>query len=304
MNFDLLEKLVACRGTSGDESRVRDFIIDYVQNNKSTWKVQPELIFGNSLQDSLILTFGEPTTAIYAHIDSIGFTVGYENDLIRVKDGYELVGSDGQGEIDTEIMIIESEEGPTSFKCVSDRIYERGTPLSFKPNFREETDYIQSPHLDNRLGVWVALQVAETMENGAIVFSTYEELGGNSVGYCAAYLLQRFGLRQSLICDITWITEGVQHGNGVAISLRDKGVPRRVFIDRILEIAMKSDITYQLEVESAGGSDGSALQQTSMPIDWCFIGAAEDNVHSPDEKVHKGDIKSMIEMYRLLISEL
>ena len=38
--------------------------------------------------------------------------------------------------------------------------------------------------------------------------------------------------------------------------------------------------------------------------DWCFIGAAEDNVHSPDEKVHKSDIESMIKIYSLLLKEL
>ena len=31
---------------------------------------------------------------------------------------------------------------------------------------------------------------------------------------------------QALISDITWVTEGVTHGKGCAISLRDSGVPR------------------------------------------------------------------------------
>ena len=33
------------------------------------------------------------------------------------------------------------------------------------------------------------------------------------------------------------------------------------------------------------------------PWDWCFIGAAEENVHSPDEKVHKKDVEGMIALY-------
>ena len=37
--------------------------------------------------------------------------------------------------------------------------------------------------MDNRLGVWCALQVAKTLENGIICFSTYEEVGGGSVGF-------------------------------------------------------------------------------------------------------------------------
>jgi di/tripeptidase len=48
----------------------------------------------------------------------------------------------------------------------------------------------------------------------------------------------------------------------------------------------------------------SVLQKSDLPIDWCFIGAAEDNVHSPDEKVFKSDIVSMLELYRVLLREL
>jgi putative aminopeptidase FrvX len=74
--MELLKKLVEVRGASGDESRVRDFLIQYVRENSSKWKVEPKLIFGDPFQDCLILVFGKPRTSIYAHMDSIGFTVG------------------------------------------------------------------------------------------------------------------------------------------------------------------------------------------------------------------------------------
>jgi putative aminopeptidase FrvX len=176
--------------------------------------------------------------------------------------------------------------------------------LTFKPNFRETDEYIQSPYLDNRLGVWNALKVAETLENGAIVFSTYEEHGGNSVGFCGRFLWEKYGVLQALISDITWVTDGVVHGGGVAISMRDSGIPRKSFLNRIIELAKESGVKYQLEVESAGGSDGTMLQKTDLPFDWIFIGAPEDFVHSPDEKVFKFDIMCMVEMYRFLMKKL
>ena len=40
------------------------------------------------------------------------------------------------------------------------------------------------------------------------------------------------------------------------------------------------------------------------PIDWMFIGAPEDHVHSPNEKVSIADIQSMISMYQFLMQEL
>jgi len=305
----LLKELVEIRGASGDESNVRDFIIEYVKLNQNKWTVQPELFYGDNFQDTLILVFGKPTTAIFAHMDSIGFTVGYGNNLIKIGgpktiDGIQLVGSDSKGEIETELMVIEDVEGYKELQCVFEREIDRGTILTFKPDFRETDDFIQSPYMDNRLGIWNALKVAETLENGAIVFSTYEEHGGNTVGFCGRFLLEKYGVRQALISDITWVTDGVPHGKGVAISMRDSSIPRRSYLNKIIGLANESEITYQLEVESAGGSDGSALQKSDLPFDWCFIGAAEDNVHSPDEKVSKYDIMCMVELYKYLMKHL
>ena len=307
--MQLLKKLTEVRGASGDESRVKDFVLSYVAQNKHQWKVMPTIIEGDLFQDCVLLVFGKPTTAIYAHMDSIGFTVGYDKELIkiggpRIIEGTALVGSDAIGEIETELMVIEHDSGDREIQYVSDRTIERGTILTFQPNFRETDVYVQSPYLDNRLGMWNALKVAENLENGAIVFTTYEEHGGNSVSFCAKYLLDNFGVRQALISDITWVTNGVEHGGGVAISMRDSWIPRRVYLNKIIELAKQSGVKFQLEVESAGGSDGTALQKSHLPIDWCFIGAPEDYVHTPDEKVYKTDIIAMVELYRYLMLHL
>lgn len=307
--MQLLKKLTEVRGASGDESRVKDFVLSYVTQNKHQWKVMPTIIEGDLFQDCVLLVFGKPTTAIYAHMDSIGFTVGYDKELIkiggpRIIEGTALVGSDAIGEIETELMVIEHDSGDREIQYVSDRTIERGTNLTFQPNFRETDVYVQSPYLDNRLGMWNALKVAENLENGAIVFTTYEEHGGNSVSFCAKYLLDNFGVRQALISDITWVTNGVEHGGGVAISMRDSWIPRRVYLNKIIELAKQSGVKFQLEVESAGGSDGTALQKSHLPIDWCFIGAPEDYVHTPDEKVYKTDIIAMVELYRYLMLHL
>lgn len=309
IKLKLLEDLVAVRGASSDEGQIKEFVLKYVQENKTNWKCQPEIIHGDGFQDCVILVFGKPRTAIYAHIDTIGYSVGYENELIKIGgprtiEGIELVGADSIGEVETELMVIEGEEGDVTLKCVSDRAIDRGTILTLKPNFRSTGESIQSPYMDNRLGVWNALQVAESLENGAIVFSTYEEHGGNSVGFCAKYLMDNYGVYQALISDITWVTAGVKHGGGVAVSMRDSGLPRRSYLNRIIDLANESGVKYQLEVESAGGSDGTMLQKSHLPIDWCFIGAPEDNVHTPDEKVFMSDIIDMVDLYKYLMTHL
>ena len=57
-------------------------------------------------------------------------------------------------------------------------------------------------------------------------------------------------------------------------------------------------------MEGSGGSDGTDLQKSMLPIDWCFIGAAEQNVHTPDELVSKVDIQSMVDLYTTLMKTL
>lgn len=306
---ELLKELINVRGTSGDEGEIRDFILNYVEKHKNTWKSEVKVFSGEGFQDAIVLVFGKPKTAIFAHIDTIGFTVGYGDELMKIGgpktiDGMKLVGKDSQGEIETELMIIESEDGSKQLRYVFDREIDRGTPLSFQPNFNLNDQYVQTPYLDNRLGVLNALTVAEDLENGAIVFSTYEEHGGGSVGFLGRFLYDKYNLHQALISDITWITDGVHHDGGVAISMRDKAIPRRSYLNRIIAIAEKHNIKYQLEVESAGGSDGSMLQNGELSFDWCFVGAPEDNVHSPKEKVFLSDIEAMIQIYKVLMKEM
>ncbi|MCB9224088.1 MAG: M20/M25/M40 family metallo-hydrolase [Crocinitomicaceae bacterium] len=304
-----LKELVEVRGCSGDEGAIKDYILQYVKDNQTNWKVKPQIIEGKGFQDAFILVFGTPRTAVFAHIDTIGYMVGYDNALVknggpRTIDGIELVGTDSKGEIETELMVIETEDGGQILQALSDRTLDRGTNLSFKPNYRETESDVQSPYMDNRLGVWVALQLCETLENGAIVFSTYEESGGGSVGFLGNYLIKEHDVYQALISDITWVTDGILEAKGVAISMHDKGIPRRSFVNKIIKLAQEHKIPYQLEVESAGGSDGTMLQQTDLPFDWCFIGAPEQHVHSPDEKVHKADIVAMLDLYKVLMEKL
>lgn len=107
-----------------------------------------------------------------------------------------------------------------------------------------------------------------------------------------------------MIADVSWVTEGVSHGDGPVISMRDSGIPRRSYVNKIIEIAKKSKVPFQLEVEGSGGSDGNSLQRSPYPIDWCFVGPPEANVHTADELVHKDDIKNFVALYKALMKEL
>lgn len=304
-DYELLKTLCSINSCSGDERPLRDFILKYIDHNKKAFTTEPQIYKDGELQDALVLVFGKPKTALFAHMDNIGFTVRYNNEAVRIgspsfKTGIQLVGKDSKGEI--EAVLKKDKDGILHVDF--ERNIDTGTNLSFKANFRETNDYVQCCYMDNRLGVFCALQIAQQLENGIIVFGCYEEHGGGSVNNIARWIWENFRLTQALICDITWASEGVKHGEGVAISLRDVGIPRKAYVNRILQLAEKAGVPFQLEVEESGGSDGTELQKSAYPIDWCFVGAPESNVHTPDEMVYKADIEAMIGLYQYLMQKL
>lgn len=302
--MNLLKQLCEIPAPSGNEKALKDFLLSYIAKEGKSWKAKPQ-IFQDGLQDCLVLKFGKPRTAIFAHMDSIGFTVRYQNQLLPIGSpdadaGTKLVGVDSLGAIECELEFDNDRHAFYKFG----RQIDRGTTLTYKVNFRHTRDYVESAYLDNRLGIYNVLKVAETLKDGLIVFSCWEEHGGGSVPYLGKFIFEKWKVTQALISDITWISDGVHPGKGVAISMRDRNLPRRSYLDKIISIAKKRKVKFQLEVEGAGSSDGRELQTSPYPFDWCFVGAPEYAPHSPHEKVHRQDIITMIELYQWLMRDL
>ena len=304
MELSLLKTMCAIHSPSGNEVAMKDFLLDHIKKESKNWKHKPKVVHGKGLQDNIILVFGKPRTAIFAHTDSIGFTVRYGKQLVkiggpRLEKGYELTGSDSKGTCEATLNIVND-----MLEYKAKRNFDTGTELVFKANWREDKEYVQCCYMDNRLGCFNALKVAETLKDGIIVFSTWEEHGGGSVSYLQKYIAEKYGVSQALISDISWISDGVTPAKGPVISMRDSLIPRRSYVNRIIRIAEKHQLPFQLEVEGAGGSDAKELQMAEYVWDWCFIGAAEQFVHTPDEKVHKKDIEGMIALYKALMKDL
>jgi putative aminopeptidase FrvX len=299
-----LIKLLEIQSVSSDESNIKQFLLNLIIERKHSWKVSPEIHHGPELHDCLLLKFGKPRAAVFAHMDTIGFMSRYENQLVPVGgpeliEGAVLVGKDSLGPIRCKLFIRDDHIFHDFARAI-----DRGTLLSFEQDVQMDDEFIQAAYLDNRLGIYNALKLCETLENGWVVFSTYEEHGGGSMPYILRYIQETSPVNQALISDITWVTEGILHGKGVAISIRDKFIPRKKYIDRVIELAEKSKIPFQLEVEGHGASDGREVQFSPYAIDWCFIGAPEDNVHTPYEKVALSDLEAMIGMYQYLMAQL
>ena len=121
--MELLKQLCGIHAPAGSEAPLTDFVLNYIQANKKGWKVQPEIFHGDGFQDCIVLVFGKPKTAIFAHLDSIGFTVKYDNEIVKIggpitKDGIELIGEDSQGKIDSKLTVKEDENSAKTFHLV------------------------------------------------------------------------------------------------------------------------------------------------------------------------------------------
>ena len=183
-----LFELLSLQSVSGDESEISQFILDFVYKRASSWKVQPEIYAGENFHDCILLKFGNPRTAVFAHMDTIGFMARYENQLIPVGgpeiiSGTRLVGSDQLGEIVCGLMGDED----ALFHDFPRKIVP-GTRLSFQQQIRVDEEFIQAAYLDNRLGIYSALSICDTLENGWVVFSTYEEHGGGSMPFLLKFI--------------------------------------------------------------------------------------------------------------------
>jgi len=190
-DFSLLKKLCGIHAPSGEEYAVRDFILEYIDKNVANWKTKPTLHYGDNFQDCLVLIFGNPKTAIFSHMDSVGFTAQYKNELVkiggpRVKNGTILKGKDFHGSFEAILRIDEEAE---TLHADAHRNIVTGTSLVFKQFFKENYETVQSCFLDNRLGIWVSLKLAETLEHGAIAFTCWEEHGGGSAEFIARFLM-------------------------------------------------------------------------------------------------------------------
>ncbi len=301
----LLQNLCAIHSPSGEEYAMKEFLLKYLHKHKSNWKRQPLIYEGDAFQDCLVLIFGVPRVAAVAHMDTTGFMVRYQDQLVPIggptAEGNELItGTDVFGEIECKLQI--SANNTLHYRFA--RGIATGTSLVFKSHFKNTSGRIVSPYLDNRIGIYNLLRQAETLENGTLVFSCGEEAGGGSVPFLVRFLYEKYNIQKMLISDVTWATDGVMPGSGVVISRRDRNIPRKSFFDQIVAMAAEDLVNFQIEVEEEGSSDGREIHLSPYPIDWCFIGPPVEDVHSNSEKASISDIMEMMRLYQVLLEKL
>lgn len=301
-----MEKLLALLkipGPSGDEGAIADWLYQELG--------QLPGVALHRLGDNLIALRGAPRTAVFAHTDTTGFTLGYRRQLIPIgapapEDKDELLCADGlRGRLRTttgasghaQLRRVRNAEGAKVKPAPGARwVYARQPKI--------KGGFVTGPYLDNRAGVWAALEMLSRCDNAAAAFTTGEERHGHGARICAEWLYRQRGVSQAIIADLTWHSSDTPCGKGPAISLRDAYSPRQVFLDRVLHHAAASGIAHQREIQSAGSSDGGHILRSSVPMDWVFVGAPEKNPHTSRERAAIADLEAMVDLLEELMRRL
>lgn len=295
--MDLLKELQQIPGPSGDEGRIADFV-----------EARCRGVAGTSVRrfaDLVLVVRGRPRVAVFAHVDTVGFTQGYSRDLIPI--GHpDVSGDERLREVDgtnRARLKVRVEDGKPVWS-LSGRDGRPGSRWVYADPLVIRKDTITGPYLDNRAGAWNALQVVERCEDVAVFFTPGEEHSGRGALMGARIAWEELRISRALISDITWHTGGTKNGKGPAISLRDRFIPRQRFLDEVLRAAEDSGVPFQREVESSGGSDGSSIERSTFPIDWVFIGAPQQHSHTVREVCRVSDLQAMADLYAALIPGL
>ena len=296
--FDLLWELLALDSPSGDESPLADWLEHWAARALPDARVER---FG----DTVLLQRGaKPSVAVFAHTDTTGWTLGYNSQLIPIGDPNGKIGDQVRpaGRPDNGNTLRRDTDGVWKLKGKTDS--PPGSCWVYADPAAQKSGEIQGPYLDNRCGVWAALTALQHCAEICAAFTTGEEESGGGAMVSARHLYETHGITLALIADLTWHTKHVKCGLGAAISLRDRSLPRRHYLSRVLTLAERSGRPFQREIESSGGSDGGAIERSGVPLDWVFVGAPEKAPHTAKERVRIADLQSMAAMLVSLVDGL
>ena len=76
--------MTAIPSTAGDEGKMRDFLLTYFSKNKKKFKFTPKVYSGDEFQDMVIVVFGKPRVAIFAHTDTVAYMAAYDKELVKI----------------------------------------------------------------------------------------------------------------------------------------------------------------------------------------------------------------------------
>lgn len=329
INLDLLRTLCLTPGAPGDEKRIRAFVESQIGPYVDHMEIDPmgNLIAfkkGRTDKKALAAAHLDEISFMITHIDKDGFgrfhTLGgfdpktLTAQRVVVHGKKDLIGVLGS----KPIHIMSAEERNKAPK-VSDYFIDFGmgqdavkkwvAPGDFVTRERDLVEIgecVTTKSLDNRVSVFILIEALKRLETPATdfyaVFSVQEEVGLRGATTATRKIAPDFGfgLDVTIANDVPGAQEHekiTELGKGTAIKVMDNSVIADTRMVRFMEhVARESDIPYQKEILTGGGTDTAAIQRSAEGAIVGCISIPSRHIHSVVEMCHKADIEHSIQL--------
>ncbi len=324
--MELLKKLTQTYSPSGSEKKISDVI------KKEVLPFADE-VYEDNLGNLIARKKGNGKKILLsAHMDEIGLLVNYieDNGFLRFSQIggvmpycalYQSVvfenGAKGivayeekvnlKKEFDLSKMYIDigAKNLEEAKKMVS-----IGDSAVFCGEFYNNGDIVTSKAMDNRVGVYVLIEVIKGIKNSKndlyFVFSTQEELGCRGARAAANSICPDV----ALAVDVTDTGDtpecnrmAVKLGEGPCIKYMDNSIiTHKTVNDAIKKCADISSVKLQSEVLTFGGTDAGAIHTTGAGVMTGAISIPTRYIHTPRETVNFSDVLGAVKVINSFVN--
>ncbi|MBT4774456.1 MAG: M42 family metallopeptidase [Crocinitomicaceae bacterium] len=340
ININLLSKICRTPGAPGFEQKVRELVIKEVEPYVDAIEVDN---MGNV--SAIKKGKSDKRVMIGAHMDEIGFIVTHIDD-----DGFlrfhTLGGFDPKTHTAQRVIVHGKKDliGVMSSKPIHvmtpeernklaknsdyfidlgmkkdevEKFVEIGTPVTRQRDLIEMGDCVNSKSLDNRLAVFVLIEMLKELKDTEVpydiygVFTVQEEVGLRGANTSAQNIQPDwgFGLDTTIAFDCPGAAKHekiTSLGKGTAIKIMDsRTICDYRMVAYMKQVAEKHKITWQPEILTAGGTDTAGIQQ--MTDGGSIAGAVSiptRHLHQSVEMANKEDIRGSIDLLKACCIEL
>lgn len=318
--FDLISKLTAVYGPSGQENTIAQVIFDLAHPyaDEITTDVMGNLILHKKGSG--------PRLMLAAHMDTIGLVVTYleedgtlrvgklggidpkeiRNALIRFQNG--VVGAvKVHGKADEDKLTIDDlylDIGAAS-REEAQAMVRLGDVAVYASTSMRAGNRIISPYLDNRIACAVLLMALKKLKKSQYdlfcVFTTQEELGLRGAKTAAYSIAPDY----AIALDVTGAYDfpgapkagSAKLGGGAAIKVMDSSVIcHSEMVQFLSQLAEKEHIKAQMDVLTRGGTDAGAIHQSRSGVITGGISIPCRHSHAPTAICDLSDVKACVDL--------
>ena len=308
---DIFETLVKYCSVPGNETNLRDYLISEFEQYGTIKKTKWTGFYCAHKKNS---TKKKTNIIITAHMDSPGFIVRDINE-----DGtIDIISLGGLHPKQMDVRMVTLQTSKKSFPGIINLVskeatqykgffgfsskkkaekagVQKGDSICFdSPLIKLQEGFIAAPHLDNRLGIYIMLNLAKRLQkkdfdaNIYFVATSCEEVGG---GRCSKIMSNMIQPDIAICLDATYEEGSVKMGQGPVLTLSDAGVllPTKIR-DALSKLAKKSKQALQFEVYNYASTDAKDFRASNEGCITLSLLVATLNNHTPHEICSTKDI--------------